>query len=212
MSDSPRFFTQRSNISDIITLCGSDAHHARDVLRLRRGDLITVCDMQKTEYICCVECDSEPFTVRVIKTHEAFGENSYRTVLFQALTKGEKFDMVVQKATELGVTEIVPVLTERCVSRPDAKSMSSKLERFRKIALSAAKQSGRGIIPDITECVSYREALNLMKNSGFPFICYEGDGTVFISELLSGNGAHESYAFLIGPEGGLSAGEIEMAK
>lgn len=212
MSGAPRFFTQRSNISDTVTLCGSDAHHARDVLRLKRGSLITVCDMQKTEYICRIENDGEPFCARVIETRQSPCENEYRTVLFQALTKSDKFNTVVQKATELGVTQIVPVLTERCVSRPDAHSMVSKLERFRKIALSAAKQCGRGIIPEITECVSCPEALNLMKKSDFPFICYEGDGTVFIRELLQNESTHKSYAFLIGPEGGLSSGELELAK
>jgi 16S rRNA (uracil1498-N3)-methyltransferase len=130
--------------------------------------------------------------------------------LFQALAKGEKMDYIVQKSTELGVCEIVPFESERCIAKSDKKGDVSKTERRRKIALDAAGQCGRGRIPEVSATVSFKEALDRLSKTELAFMCYEGENTLALKALLP-NEIPTEIGFMIGPEGGFSKQEVESA-
>jgi 16S rRNA (uracil1498-N3)-methyltransferase len=212
MSFVPRIFVPEGSIQDNkVLITGSDAVHLLKVLRLGVGDQILVCDMFRTEYDGVIESKSaEGLTAALIESKKNSSEFPFEVTLYQGIPKGDKLDTIVQKAVELGVTTIVPVICERCVSRPDEKSFLKKLERYNKISASAASQCGRGIVPKVTPQVSYAQALSAIKNSDTGFICYEGTKTLHIRDFLTGK-APAGISFLIGPEGGLSSGEIDRA-
>lgn len=212
MSSVPRIFVPEGSIHDNqVFITGSDAFHLLKVLRLGVGDQILVCDMFRTEYDGVIErISAEGLTVALGEGKKNSSEFPFEVTLFQGVPKGDKLDSIVQKAVELGVTTIVPVICERCVSRPDEKAFQKKLERYNKISASAASQCGRGIVPKVVPQVSYAQALTAIKNSDTGFICYEGTKTLHIRDYLVGR-APASISFLIGPEGGLSSGEIDKA-
>ncbi len=211
MSSVPRFFVSRSLITDgTVLITGTDARHISKVLRLKAGDRITVCDMQRTVYPgVLVRVSPEECEARLSEGTSASSEPPYTVTLYQGIPKGDKLDTVVQKAVELGATEIVPVMCERAVSRPDRASAEKKLIRLRRIAAEAAKQCGRGCVPEVGDIINYSEMLKRLAAADLHFICYEGDGTLPLRSLLTGNPS--SVAFYIGPEGGISRGEIDAA-
>ena len=162
MSSVPRFFVSRSLITDgTVLITGTDARHISIVLRLKAGDRITVCDMQRTVYPgVLVRVSPEECEARLSEGMSASSEPPYTVTLYQGIPKGDKLDTVVQKAVELGATEIVPVMCERAVSRPDRASAEKKLIRLRRIAAEAAKQCGAHWIPELSDAVPL-ESLNL---------------------------------------------------
>ena len=204
----PRFFIQKRQISETaVTIEKPDSVHIGRSLRMRIGDEITVC-CEGVEYNCsigsisdeCVVCD-------VISSEISRNEPDISVTLFQAVPKGDKLDTIVQKSVELGVTKICPVLTARCVSRPDKKSFDKKLERLNRIALEAAKQSGRGIVPQVTGLLSFDEAARQLAENDFPLICYECGGINFSEAGLKNN---SSIGIFIGSEGGFEKSEVEL--
>lgn len=213
MSSTPRFFISKSEFQgDKVTITGTDANHLCRVLRLREGDKITVCDMQKNIYdgiLTFVSPDTAEATLSDPRPSPA--EPPYKITLYQGMPKGDKLDTIVQKAVELGAAEIVPVMCERAVSRPDEKSMDKKVTRLNRIAAEAAKQCGRGIVPEVKDALSYKQMLEELCKAELHFICYEGDTVRPIREIVEEAGTFASVAFYIGPEGGISAGEIELA-
>ena len=137
---------------------------------------------------------------------KSLNEADVKVTLFQAVPKGDKLDTIVQKAVELGAVRVCPVITARCVSRPDKKSFEKKRERLNRIALEAAKQSGRGIIPEISPLMTFDEAVSELAKQDFPVICYECGGINF-SEVGLKSGS--SIGVFIGSEGGFESGEVE---
>lgn len=122
-------------------------------------------------------------------------------------------EIIVQKAVEAGVSSIVPFLSERCISRPDAETLTRKIERWQRIALEAAKQCGRSIIPQILPCLPFRSAVDeAAASASHAFLCYEGDDTVPLGHVLEEPGITASYRFFIGPEGGFSLAEVAYAQ
>ena len=214
MSSTPRFFISKSEFQgDKVTITGTDANHLCRVLRLREGDKITVCDMQKNIYdgtLTFVSADMAEAALSDPRPSPA--EPPYKITLYQGMPKGDKLDTIVQKAVELGVTEVVPVICERAVSRPDEKSMDKKVTRLNRIAAEAAKQCGRGIVPEVKDTLSYKQMREELCKAELHFICYEGDTVRPIREIVEKAGTFASVAFYIGPEGGISSGEIEAAK
>ncbi|MBQ3140695.1 MAG: 16S rRNA (uracil(1498)-N(3))-methyltransferase, partial [Clostridia bacterium] len=147
----PKFFTDNPIVDNTVTIQGEDAAHLRLALRVKPGEVITVCDAQGWDCRCEITAvDAQTVTCSVLEKQPCKAENPYFTTLYLCLTKGDKFELVIQKAVELGADRIVPVLSERCISRPDAKDAAKKVDRWQKIALSAAKQCGRGKIPEVT--------------------------------------------------------------
>ena len=215
----PRFFVRKDQIADgFVTLTGDDAHHISRSLRMAVGEQITVCDMQKFEY----ECELTDFLpdcvrARILQTLHCDTEPPYRAVLFQALPKGDKLDSVIQKAVECGASEITTFESERCIVRAKDGAEDKKVERRRRISLEAAKQCGRGIVPQVHATVSFREAIAQASSADIPLFCYEGDGTESLSSVLrkrkavSADGTVPTVSIVIGSEGGFSKAEAEAA-
>ena len=203
----PRFFADINNVGeDSLVIDGGDAVHIGRSLRMRLGDEITVC-CQGMEYQCeILRISDESVECKIITKYKGNTEPNIDLTLFQALPKSDKMDFIVQKAVELGANKIVPVLTERCVSRPNAKSFEKKLERFNKIALEAAKQCGRCIVPEVCSMVDFDKAVEMLLQTDCPLICYEKGG-----KNLSQAGLSQgiSVGVFIGSEGGFEPSEAE---
>lgn len=204
----PRFFCEEID-GEHATIRGEDARHLTRVLRARVGEPLTLCDLHGFDYDCVVaEVDADCVSLTVLKRYPNETEPSARITLYQALPKGDKLDFIVQKATELGAAEIVPVLTQHCVARADSKSFSKKRVRLQKIALEAAKQSGRGIIPTVSDILNFDQMLAEFEERGTEgpaLVFYEGGGA-HVDELVPAGA--KSASLLIGSEGGFSEEEI----
>lgn len=204
----PRFFSDFIS-GDRIVLTGDDARHLSKAQRAKAGDHITVCDCRGTDYQCAVDAiGPDSVTLKILSASPTTAEPHTSVTLYQALPKGDKFDFIVEKAVELGVTRIVPVLTVRCVSRPSPSSVKGKLDRWNKISLEAAKQSGRGIVPPVSPLLTLEEAFKEMSASGCPILFYE-DSDNSVSPLLTGS--PKAISILVGSEGGFDPQEAEMA-
>ncbi len=205
----PKFFVDNI-MSDTVTLTGKDAVHIGKSLRMKKGESITLCNGKGTDYGCLIEdITADSVKCRVIFKTASESECKIKISLYQGLPKGDKMDTVVQKCVELGVFDIHPVLTERCISRPDSKSADKKIKRLQKIADEAAKQSRRGILPKVYGLTPYREALKNIK-ADLIILFYEKGGEKLKTILRNFSG--ESIAVIIGPEGGFSDDEVEAAK
>lgn len=216
----PRFFVSADNIGkDKILITGGDATHITHSLRMSPGDKITVCDMHSLEYECVIEnIERGEIQLRVLESHAGESEPWYKVSLYQALPKGDKMESIVQKAVETGVWEIVPFISERCISRPDKKSMASKVERWNKIAYEAAKQCGRGIIPAVRPICTYDEALTCAADADMRFFFYECESERTLRDALEHarsdreNKKDMRISAVIGAEGGFSADEAARAE
>ncbi|HOM02458.1 MAG TPA: 16S rRNA (uracil(1498)-N(3))-methyltransferase [Acetivibrio sp.] len=209
----PRFFVRKSDVSgDSINISGEDFNHIKKVLRLGNGDRITVCDGEGTDYLVeIMKFEDASVKTRIIESMENFTEPPVKITLFQGLPKSDKMDYIIQKAVELGIYEIVPVITERTVVKTDKKSGDKKCERWNRISMEAAKQCNRGIIPKVGFPISFKEALNAAKGSSFSLIPYEKETGIKLKEVLSKKSSAEKVSVFIGPEGGFSQTEIETA-
>lgn len=210
----PRIFVTADAIKDgAVFVTGADANHVRNVLRIPVGGRITVCDGARTVYPGeILSYSPDGFLARVGEGQTDTGELPARITVYQCYPKGEKTDLVVQKSVELGAAEIVFVLSERCVARPDAKAMEKKRERLQKIAEAAAAQSGRSVVPPVRGLISYADACKEAAAADCAFLCYEGSGTIPLREILESRPNAERISFLIGPEGGISPAEAEEAR
>ncbi|MBO7310462.1 MAG: 16S rRNA (uracil(1498)-N(3))-methyltransferase [Clostridia bacterium] len=216
----PRFFIRKEQIEDKrITLTGDDAHHVARSLRMAVGEEITVCDMQGNEYSCTIsgfDADREVYA-DITDMRRADNEPPCRIRLFQALSKGDKLDTVIQKAVECGVYEIIPFESERCIVRLKDEAEQRKTERRNKIAAEAAKQCGRGILPTVSPTVTFEKALELANASELRLFCYEGDGTLPLGKVLDehlsprSDGSVADISVIIGSEGGFSQAEANAA-
>lgn len=207
-----RFFVEQDQLQEnFIVLTGENAVHAK-VLRLKNGEEVLVCDGQGTECICTVSDVSDGQISLVVKSRQASeAEAAVRVSIYMAFPKSDKLEHVIQKATELGASEIVAFPSSRCVSKPDEKSLNKKLERWQKIAASAAEQSGRGQIPQVIVLPNYAQALKRAALADKAILFYENERATTLRMTLE-SGKYESYSLLTGPEGGLEPREVEMAK
>lgn len=204
----PRFFAHTDGETAVIT--GEDAKHIGTVLRMKAGDLAVLCDGEGTDCLCrisAVNKDCIEFEVLDRQRNEA--EPSVFVTLYQCMPKGDKMDLIVQKAVELGVGKVVPVLSKRCVSRPDEKSFAKKIQRWQKIAEEAAKQCGRGKIPEVGGQKEFKNAVTEYSKDKKGILFYECGGTE-LSEIVDGN-VREIGVF-VGSEGGFEAEEAELAR
>ena len=205
----PRFFVESVSGGQVI-LTGPDAAHMCRSLRMKPGDTVTLCDTQGFDYQCVVQrLSPEEAALTIIDKHQCENEPSLSVILYQGLPKGEKMDWIVQKAVELGVSQIVPVRMERCVSRPDGKASQKKTDRWQKIAVEAAKQCGRGILPQGCPPADFHQALIQAAQAEVFLFCYEGGGES-VSRLITQK--TKTVSVLIGPEGGFSLPEAEAAR
>lgn len=200
------FFSEDEINSESFVLSEENSKHAR-VLRLREGEEFTVVTPSGMQHTCAVKKFSACCEAEVVESRLCENEPDVFVTLFQALPKGDKMDYVVQKCVELGVSRIVPMLTSRCVSRPDEKSLGKKIARWQKIALQAAMQSRRGIIPEVCSCVGFERAAKLSEESEKTIFFYEMGGESVKNILAEKPG---SIAMFIGSEGGFSEDEAKL--
>ena len=207
-----RFFVKPEEMDgDTVALTGENAQHAW-VLRLKEGEQVCICDGQGREALCTVVRIAPKFTdLEILQRQESSSEAAVQVSVYMAFAKSDKLEHVIQKATELGAFEIVAFPSGRCVSRPDEKSLKKKLERWQKIAESAAQQSGRGRIPQVRVLISYQAALKEAAQADKALLFYENEHAVTLKMALS-SGSYKTVALLTGPEGGLEEREVEQAR
>ena len=207
-----RFFISEEEFEQVpLILTGENAQHAK-VLRLKVGEEVLVCDGEGRDGLCEITSVSAgQLELQVKELRESTTEAAVRVSVYMAFPKADKLEHVIQKATELGTYEIVAFPSSRCVSKPDEKSLKKKLERWQKIASSAAEQSGRGRIPQVRVLGSYREALAEAAKADKALMFYENEQAVTLKMALS-SGSYTSVSLLTGPEGGLEEKEVQQAR
>ena len=209
-----RFFVEPSQIGEKeIVITGPDVNHIRNVLRMRAGEELLAADGQGSEYRCILrELQDSEIRAEICRKLSGSAELPSRITLFQGLPKSDKMDLIIQKCVELGVFRIVPVTTKRTVVKLDAKKEESRRKRWMAVSESAAKQSGRGIIPEISGVQSFREAVEEAGELDVCLIPYEkAENMARTREILSGIPAGASIGVFIGPEGGFEEEEVREA-
>ena len=243
----PRFFIEPSQIgtagdgSRTVLVMGDDAAHITKSLRMKPGERVTVCDGDCGEYDCVVRKTGDTVTLDVCEERRSASEPPYRAVVYQALVKGDKFDTVIQKAAECGACRIVPFMSERCVVRLTEKDAEKKHSRWQRIALEAAKQCGRGRVPEVAPLMDFSSAVREAAKSSIALFCYEDErglslpaalksakvtesigtadsakvtesvGTADSAGALENAEVPESISVMIGSEGGFSSAEAAEA-
>lgn len=208
------FFVTPQQISGkMIRVEGGDVNHMKNVLRMKLHEKVKISDGERNNYLCEVEAYEEDTAIlHILEEMEADTELSSRLYLFQGLPKSDKMELIVQKAVELGVYQVIPVAMKRSVVRLDDKKAAKKVERWNSIAESAAKQAGRSLIPEVTMPCSYKEALKMAATLDHVLLPYElaggMDGTREVIRQINGG---QSVGIFIGPEGGFEPEEVEAA-
>lgn len=203
------FFTNEIS-GDIFEIEGEDARHISKSLRMKVGESLTLCTLDGRRHECEITAFStDSVTVKVLSSTICEQEPSVKITLFMALTKGDKMDDIVQKSVELGVYEIVPVLTTRCISRPDEKQIKKKVQRWQKISDNAASQSRRGIIPQVKDMMTLKEASNVCNSFDKAIVFYECGGDK-LRDIIDED--IKTLAMFVGSEGGFEESEIDILK
>lgn len=214
----PRFFISASQIgcrddgSKTVLIMGDDAAHITRSLRMKPGEAVTVCDSAQHEYFCTVGAVGETVVLDVVSEGECLSEPPYRATVYQALVKGDKFDTVVQKAVECGAFRIVPFISSRCIVRLDKKDAAKKAARWQRIAEEAAKQCGRGIIPEVSPLMTFEEAARDAAKCNIPLFCFEKENGMSLRGAVNNAHGSDSISVMIGSEGGFSNAEAELAE
>ncbi len=211
-----RFYVTKEQINDgNITIMGPDVNHIRNVLRMKPGDEIIICNGQGKDCYCIINEVSETrVTALVSNICDTASELKTKITLYQGLPKLDKMELIIQKAVELGVNEIVPVITKRTVVKlEDKRKEEKKLERWQAISEGAAKQSGRGVIPVVRPVQTYKESVIEASRSGLGLIPYENAADISETRrIIKSLNQYEAVSVFIGPEGGFEEAEIELAK
>lgn len=203
-----KLFIENELINEKIILNEEQSRHIARSLRMKKGDMLTVCDGAGTDYGCIIDEITKDFVaLSVCYKQASSSEPSIKVSLFQGVPKGDKMEDIIQKCVELGIYEITPVLTKRSVSRPDEKQAQKKQARYQKIALEAAQQSGRGIVPKINKMQNFKQAVQSC-NTDVKILFYEGGGKS-IKSIVNENKNASSFAIFIGPEGGFEKEEVD---
>jgi 16S rRNA (uracil1498-N3)-methyltransferase len=206
----PRFFPQSIDTRHAL-IQGEDARHIAQVLRLRPGDRLTLCDGQGSDYQARIlSLSPQEVSLELLSQSPSRSEPSLRLHLYQCCPKGDKLEWIIQKCVELGAFSITPVLSRFCVSRPDPKSAAKKGERYQKIALSAAKQSGRGLVPAVHPQIPLEQALRELSALPCSLFFYE-QASLPLRQVLEKAPSSGDIGLLIGSEGGFSPEEAAQA-
>lgn len=209
-----RFFVEPSQIGEKeIRICGSDVNHIKNVLRMKQGEEILISSGENLEYTCYIqEMQEEEVTAHIMYVQEAGYELSSKIFLFQGLPKGDKMELIIQKAVELGVHQIIPVASRRSVVKLDKKKEEKKIVRWQAIAESAAKQSKRMYVPQIAGVMSFGEAVQYAGKLDVVLMPYElAKGMKETKEIIRGIQKGQSVGIFIGPEGGFEEEEVRQA-
>jgi len=210
-----QFFVEPHQISDkVVRIEGADVNHIKNVLRMKNGEELSVSNgVDGKEYRCgIVAMDEECITCELRFIKEDGVELPSQVYLFQGLPKADKMELIIQKAVELGVHAVVPVSTKRCVVKLDDKKAKSKIARWQGISEAAAKQSKRRIVPEVMDVMSFKEALNFVKDFEIKLIPYElAEDMSKTKEIIDALQPGQQIAIFIGPEGGFEEAEVEAA-
>ncbi len=210
----PKFFVKKDQINENrITLFGEDVKHIGNVLRKQIGDEIKICNVDTSENFLCeiTKIHQDNIECKIIKRKECETESNINITIFQGLPKAEKMELIIQKCTELGVKTFVPVQMERCIVKLDEKNEAKKIERWQKIAETAAKQSGRNNIPEVKNVINLKKLCNLIEKYDIVLLAYENETECKLkSELNKIKGKQNlNIGVIIGPEGGIDNKEVE---
>lgn len=204
------FYITKEDIQENIAIIkGEEAQHISRVLRMKKGDNVTLCDGEGTFYDATLtDFSDKTVTAQISEGYPAPTEPTVQLTVFQGVPKNPKLETVIQKLTEIGAVRLVPMDTKRAVAKLDK---SAKVERLRKIAQEAAKQSKRGIVPEVTDCVPFKKAVEMAAQADLALIPYEEETEVSLKSALRGKNP-KTVSVMIGPEGGFDESEIRMAK
>ena len=209
----PKFFVQNNQIKNgIISITGDDVNHIVNVLRLKKQDNIYVCDKDKqiTYDTKIVQVQKEEVKCEILNRIEQNGESNIWVTIFQGLPKADKMEYIIQKTTELGVKQIIPVNMKRCVVKLNEKDVTKKIDRWNKIAQVAAKQCGRSFIPDVKNPINIDDLCNMVDDFDFIIVAYENEKDTSLKEILKNIKSKSilKIGVVIGPEGGLEEDDV----
>lgn len=209
------FFIDSGNIDgENAYVTGSDVNHIKNVLRMKESDEIKLSAGDGLLYTAAIsEFLPDRIVCRIIDCEGGKSELPAKIILFQGLPKKDKMELIIQKAVELGVSEIVPVMMKRTIVKlEDNKKEQKKLERWRAISLTAAKQSGRAVVPEVSDFITFNEAVKRARSLEYNLIPYENEkGMDKARELIKELKNKKSIGIFIGPEGGIAEDELELA-
>lgn len=211
----PKFFTARENITDNeIIIDSEDAKHIKKVLRLNVGDEITVCDGAGVDYLAQIKAiENDKIVCDINERHKCDTEPEIFITLYQGLPKASKMDYIIQKNTELGICKIVPVKMSRCVVKLENEAAErKKTERWQKISYEAAKQSGRGVVPEIAMPVTIDEVIENIREDELVFAPYECEQETRLKDIAEASKGVKRISFIVGPEGGFDITEVEKLR
>ena len=207
------FVTEEQVNGEIIQITGDDVNHIKNVLRLLIGEKIQICDISNSiNYLCeIIEMSSKEISSRILETLDSIAETKVYLHIFQGLPKQEKMETIIQKTTEIGVSEITPVVMKRCVVKLDDKSSQKKILRWQKIAEVAAKQSKRDKIPKVNLPILIKNIYEKVKNYDIVLVAYENECENSIKQVLKKINKKDNLkiAIIIGPEGGIDEKELQ---
>ncbi len=210
------FYVEEQQIHESgITIVGEDVNHIKNVLRMKIKEQVMVCDCKGSNYLCEItDYPDKQVDLTILEKRVADTELPVRLYLFQGLPKSDKMELIIQKAVELGAYEVIPVAMKRSVVKiEDKKKETKKLDRWQAIATAAAKQSKRGIIPQVHRVLSYKEALQYAKEMDLKLFPYENATNLDEShKLVKQAKTVKSIAIFIGPEGGFDDKEVEAVR
>ena len=211
----PKFFIKTNQISNNqIQIIGEDVKHISQVLRAKKGENLNICNVDTgTNYLAEIEqINKDTVLCNILKQIEASSESNVQVTIFQGLPKGDKMEYIIQKNTELGVKTIFPVIMKRCVVKLEPKDANKKIERWQKIAESAAKQSGRNTIPTIENPITVQELAKKVNEFDILILAYENEKQNTLKSELKKVKLTKNLKIgvIIGPEGGLDTQEVNM--
>lgn len=209
-----RFFLQRENIhGNRGAIRGAELEHLRKALRLKPGHRIAVFDDNGWEHDAIIlSVDARRCEIEIIRSYQTQRESPLAITLALGLTKGEKMDFAIEKATELGVHTVAPFVSAFAVPRLDERKISKRAERWRKIALSAAKQCGRSRIPEIQRLCDYRDVITTPRSGVLKLLFMERGERRTLAEIRAAESDARAILLVAGPEGGLSGEEAELGR
>lgn len=212
-----KFFVENGQIKDkMVTIIGEDVNHIRNVLRLKKEEQVQICnkDTSKSYVAKILELETNEAKLEILEECVETRESKILLDIFQSLPKQEKMEQIIQKATEIGVSGIIPVKMERCVVRLDDKAEIKKVERWQKIAEVAAKQSKRDKIPEVHSVISLKNVYEKLVEYDIVIVAYEEEKETTIKQVLQAVN-HEitkKIAVVIGPEGGMASDEVDFLR
>ncbi len=210
----PKFFINNNQIQDdVINIVGEDVNHIANVLRKKIGDEVNICNISTSENFLCqiMEINKENVICKIKDILNNETESNVNITIFQGLPKAEKMELIIQKCTELGAKTFVPVQMERCIVKLDRKQEEKKLERWQKIAETAAKQCGRNVIPKVENVINFKNLLNLIEKYDIVLLAYENEEKYSLKDALKNIDKEQNLniGLIVGPEGGITTNEVE---